>query len=173
MKVMVGLDESNGSLYALEWVISNILKPKQDTDQNQDLLVYLVHVNIPFQTYVYPAGPVVYTTSSVLESVRQAQDQISAGIFARAMDTCHKYEIKAEAISLRGDPKEEICQAADQKQVDLLVVGSRGLGMLKSVDRKAAKGIGRQTRTSSEKSLGVKRRTKTPYLLHGCRSVIF
>lgn len=57
MKVMVGLDESNGSLYALEWVISNILKPKQDTDQNQDLLVYLVHVNIPFQTYVYPAGP--------------------------------------------------------------------------------------------------------------------
>ncbi|CAO2826120.1 unnamed protein product [Amaranthus hypochondriacus] len=131
MKVMVGLDESNGSLYALEWVISNILKPKQDTDQNQDLLVYLVHVNIPFQTYVYPAGPVVYTTSSVLESVRQAQDQISAGIFARAMDTCHKYEIKAEAISLRGDPKEEICQAADQKQVDLLVVGSRGLGMLK------------------------------------------
>lgn len=42
-----------------------------------------------------------------------------------------QHQIKAEAISLRGDPKEEICQAADQKQVDLLVVGSRGLGMLK------------------------------------------
>lgn len=32
---------------------------------------------------------------------------------------------------LEGDPKEMICQAVEQNHVDLLVVGSRGLGMIK------------------------------------------
>lgn len=32
---------------------------------------------------------------------------------------------------LEGDPKEMICQAVEQTHVDLLVVGSRGLGMIK------------------------------------------
>lgn len=32
---------------------------------------------------------------------------------------------------LEGDPKEMICQAVEQAHVDLLVVGSRGLGMIK------------------------------------------
>ncbi|KNA04101.1 hypothetical protein SOVF_202790 [Spinacia oleracea] len=135
MKVMIALDESKGSLYALNWVLSNILKPIITTttaaEEQKEVLVYLVHVNLPFQTYVYPAGPVVYTTTSVLESVKQAQDKISAGIFARALKSCEEMKIKTEALAMRGEPKEVICQLAEQKHVDLLVVGSRGLGMLK------------------------------------------
>ncbi|XP_021776008.1 universal stress protein A-like protein [Chenopodium quinoa] len=135
MKVMIALDESKGSFYALNWVLSNVLKPVISTETNdneeRENLVYLVHVNLPFQTYVYPAGPVVYTTTSVLESGKHAQEQISAGIFARAMKSCKDMKIKAEALTMRGEPKEVLCQVAEQKQVDLLVVGSRGLGVLK------------------------------------------
>uniref|UniRef100_A0A803MWC8 UspA domain-containing protein n=2 Tax=Chenopodium quinoa TaxID=63459 RepID=A0A803MWC8_CHEQI len=132
MKVMIALDESKGSFYALNWVLSNVLKPVISTEnEERENLVYLVHVNLPFQTYVYPAGPVVYTTTSVLESVKHAQEQISAGIFARAMKSCKDLKIKAEALTMRGEPKEVLCQVAEQKQVDLLVVGSRGLGVLK------------------------------------------
>ena len=40
-------------------------------------------------------------------------------------------QIKAETLILQGDPKDMICQAAEQMQVDLVVVGSRGLGKIK------------------------------------------
>ncbi|KAJ6749885.1 hypothetical protein OIU85_000510 [Salix viminalis] len=39
--------------------------------------------------------------------------------------------IKAESLILEGDPKDKICQATEQMQVDLLVLGSRGLGKIK------------------------------------------
>lgn len=40
-------------------------------------------------------------------------------------------QAKAETLVLDGDSKDMICQAAEQMQVDLLVVGSRGLGKIK------------------------------------------
>ncbi|KAL9230815.1 hypothetical protein vseg_006115 [Gypsophila vaccaria] len=132
MKVMVGLDESEGSLYSLNWVLNNVLSTTNNIIQEDaPNMVYLVHVNPPFQSYVYPAGPVVYTTTMVLDSVKQAQEHISAAIFSRALRSCQEKSIKAQTLAMRGDPKEMICQAAEQMHVDLLVVGSRGLGMLK------------------------------------------
>jgi len=40
-------------------------------------------------------------------------------------------QVKAETLVLDGDPKDMICHAAEQMHADLLVVGSRGLGMIK------------------------------------------
>jgi nucleotide-binding universal stress UspA family protein len=40
-------------------------------------------------------------------------------------------QIKAETLILKGEPKDMICEAAEQMHVDLLVVGSRGLGTFK------------------------------------------
>lgn len=37
-------------------------------------------------------------------------------------------QVKAESIIMNGDPREMICQAAEEMHVDLLVMGSRGLG---------------------------------------------
>lgn len=42
-----------------------------------------------------------------------------------------KMQVKAESMILNGDPREMICEAAEQMQVNLLVLGSRGLGALK------------------------------------------
>lgn len=54
---MVALDESKRSLYALNWVLSNVVKPVGEEEEQSDSFVCLLHVNLPFQTYVYPAGP--------------------------------------------------------------------------------------------------------------------
>ncbi|KAH9626962.1 hypothetical protein KSS87_005731 [Heliosperma pusillum] len=133
MKVMVALDESEGSLYALNWALSSVIINNQtlNVEDMHHMVLFLVHVNLPFHSYVYPAGPVVYTTASVLDSVKHAQEEISAAIFTRALRACEEKRVKAETLVFRGDPKEMICQAAEQMHVDLLVVGSRGLGVLK------------------------------------------
>lgn len=41
------------------------------------------------------------------------------------------FQIKAETLILEGDPKDRICQAAEELHVDLVVIGSRGLGTIK------------------------------------------
>ncbi|KAK9289741.1 hypothetical protein L1049_007900 [Liquidambar formosana] len=125
MRMMVAIDESEESFYALKWALDRFLAYKGVTaEQNPDsYMLTIVHVQHPFQHFIYPAGPTVYATTSVIESVRKAQEENSAGILSRA--------VKAEALILDGDPKEVICEAAEQMHIDLLVVGSRGLGMIK------------------------------------------
>ena len=40
-------------------------------------------------------------------------------------------QVKAETNILVGDPKEMLCQAAEELHADLLIVGSRDMGILK------------------------------------------
>ncbi|XP_074270958.1 uncharacterized protein LOC141594870 isoform X1 [Silene latifolia] len=149
MKVMVGLDESDASFYGLNWALQHLFTPKTLASATPTLvddpraslneegcLVYLAHVQSSFHNYVYPVGPGLHTAafagSSVVESVRQAQAEVSARILERALSFCRHNKVRAETLILEGDPKEEICKAIEQTHVDMLVVGSRGLGQIKS-----------------------------------------
>ncbi|XP_019426997.1 PREDICTED: universal stress protein A-like protein isoform X3 [Lupinus angustifolius] len=132
MKVMVAIDESEGSFYALKWALDKLFSNKVTGSENEGK-VFLVHVQHKVHNYVYPVpvGPVFYPASVVADSVQKAQEQISASIISRALQICKDNLVKAESIILKGDPREMICQAVEQIQVDLLIIGSRGLGMLK------------------------------------------
>ncbi|XP_021859057.1 universal stress protein A-like protein [Spinacia oleracea] len=143
MKVMVALDDSDGSFYSLNWALTNLLKPKSIAPNNntstpneeEGCMVYLVHVQHPFTNYVYPAGAGLHTASfaasSVVESVKKAQAEISATILERAISICKQNMVRAETLIFEGDPKDEICKAIEQIHVDMLVIGSRGLGGIK------------------------------------------
>ncbi|PON44921.1 Universal stress protein [Parasponia andersonii] len=146
MKVMVAMDESDYSFYALKWALDHVLvtpaaaaaatatREEEASPEEVDMVI-LIHVQQPFQHYGFPAGPggsAVYATTAVVESVRKAQEENSAALLSRALQMCkEKPNIKAETLILEGDPKDRICQAAEQMHVDLLVVGSRGLGTFK------------------------------------------
>ncbi|GER26987.1 adenine nucleotide alpha hydrolases-likesuperfamily protein [Striga asiatica] len=67
----------------------------------------------------------------VIESVKKAQEENATNILSRALHICKEKKVKAETLILQGDPKDKICQAAEELGVDLLVVGSRGLGTIK------------------------------------------
>lgn len=73
----------------------------------------------------------MYATSTVIESARKGQSEIAAGILGRAIKLCKEKNVKAESLLLEGDPKDMICQIVQEIHVDLLVLGSRGLGMIK------------------------------------------
>ncbi|KAL6997865.1 hypothetical protein U1Q18_007990 [Sarracenia purpurea var. burkii] len=95
LKVMVAVDESDEGFYALKWVLDNLFPAASSTvtgaspERNHELgIVTVVHVLHPFQPFVLPAGPAVFATTSMVESVRKAQDQNAAAVLSRALQLC-------------------------------------------------------------------------------------
>ncbi|KAJ3673239.1 hypothetical protein LUZ60_006613 [Juncus effusus] len=128
-KVAVAVDDSEGSHYALSWAIDRIILSRRD--DSQLVVLYAQHA---VDNFVYPvAGHVsaVYTPTSVFESMKKANEENSKHIIARAVDICKSKGVNATTAIVEGEPKDALCDAVEQLHADLLVVGSRGLGMLK------------------------------------------
>ncbi|KAL4560639.1 hypothetical protein LXL04_032792 [Taraxacum kok-saghyz] len=142
LTVMVAIDESDISLYALKWTLEHLFNkppvapgtvetiPEVEPDPEQGM-VTVAHVVEPFERYTFPAEPSMYTSAAMVESVRKAQRQNAAELLSRAFQICKESKIKAETLILEGNPKGMICETAEQMHFDLLVVGSRGLGAIK------------------------------------------
>ncbi|KAI3443367.1 hypothetical protein Pfo_000032 [Paulownia fortunei] len=146
MKMLVAIDESDGSFCALRWALDQLFRndpasaglEPQEQEQNS---ITLVNVQPLFQPFIYPAGPgttcyfariyFVYATPAVIDAVKKAQEENAANILTRALHMCKEKKVKAETLILEGDPKDKICQAAEELHVDLVVLGSRGLGTIK------------------------------------------
>ncbi|MCD7448279.1 hypothetical protein HAX54_040392 [Datura stramonium] len=118
--IMVAIDESEESFYALNWALDHLIN-------NSTNIITLINVQLPFSPMVYPAGP----APTVVEAVKKAQHENATRTLSRALHLCKQKTVKAETLILEGDPKDKICQAADELHADLLVVGSRGLGKIK------------------------------------------
>ncbi|KAI5659316.1 hypothetical protein M9H77_28109 [Catharanthus roseus] len=135
MKVLIPLDESEGSFYALKWALDHLFNYSPidfpNNSQKQPHLITLLNVQHPFQPYIFAAGPVVYATPTVVDAVRKANEETATRIFFRALQMCKEKMIKAETLLVEGDPKDTICEVADEQHFDLLVIGSRGLGKIK------------------------------------------
>ncbi|KAL7137178.1 hypothetical protein ABFS83_10G075000 [Erythranthe nasuta] len=130
MHVLVAIDDSEESFNALQWVLDKILKPKSAAEtaaaagEQESKLITIVHVVEPLPRYAFPGGYVV-------ESSTKAQEQNAARILSRAFDMCRDTSVKAKTLILEGDPKDRICRAVEEMNVNLLVIGSRGLGQIK------------------------------------------
>ncbi|KAL3535986.1 hypothetical protein ACH5RR_004447 [Cinchona calisaya] len=132
IRAMVAIDDSEESFYALKWALDKIFNhinihetmPPADPRVEDSSLVSLVHVMDTLPHYAFPGGYVV-------ESATKAQEQNAAKILSRASQMCKDRKVPAETLILEGDPKEMICQAVERMYVDVLVVGSRGLGQIK------------------------------------------
>ncbi|AEE75119.1 putative universal stress protein A [Arabidopsis thaliana] len=136
-RMVVAIDESDSSFYALQWVIdhfSNLLLTTAAAEAESGMLT-VIHVQSPFNHFAaFPAGPggaTVYASSSMIESVKKAQQETSAALLSRALQMCRAKQIRTETLVLEGEAKEMICEAVEKMHVDLLVVGSRGLGKIK------------------------------------------
>ncbi|KAK4414815.1 Universal stress protein A-like protein [Sesamum alatum] len=134
MRVMVAIDDSDESFYALHWVLDNLFSAgvaAQYDDDSNTKLITLIHVMEPFPHYVFPGMQAVFPTTSVIQSVNKAQEENASAMLAQALQMCAQRMVKAKTCILEGDPKEMICDVADQMQVDLIAIGSRGLGKIK------------------------------------------
>ncbi|KAF7018909.1 hypothetical protein CFC21_032143 [Triticum aestivum] len=120
-KMMVAIDESECSHYALEWALRN-LAPRR-------LILFTVQ---PFSPLSYlpvgsPLGPSV-ASPELIRSVTEHQRQLAQALVDKAKAICAEHGVDAETVIEVGDPKETICEAAEKLNVDLLILGSHSRG---------------------------------------------
>ncbi|XP_073018640.1 uncharacterized protein [Primulina eburnea] len=122
-KVIVAIDESEESFFALQWLLLNL-------DMKS---LNIIHVLEPFPHYVFPGVQVVFPATSITQSANRVRRENAEALLAHAAHMCARSARvkKANTSILEGDPKEMICEAAEEMHADLIVVGSRGLGKIK------------------------------------------
>lgn len=52
-------------------------------------------------------------------------------IFLNELNFVGRFQVTAESMTEEGEPKEVICEVAEQLSADMIIVGSRGLGTIK------------------------------------------
>lgn len=142
-RIALVTDGSTSSQHALDYLTHFPVLPEAEID--------IVHVLAPPpvpEAYIrpWPVGTEIVATMppSVpvdLENLLQEEAQAGQAILARGIETLERAGINARSTLLQGDAATEIIEYARNRQIDLLISGSRGLSPVKgwllgSVSRK-------------------------------------
>ncbi|KAJ8548292.1 hypothetical protein K7X08_030761 [Anisodus acutangulus] len=123
-KVMVAIDESDCSFYALEWALENL----DQSLLNAEVVLFTAQP-ISDYGYIY-ASSFGVTSPELMTSVQENQRKIANALLKKAKDVCTQHAIIAETITQVGDPKQTICEASEKLHVNLIVLGSNNKGAL-------------------------------------------
>ncbi|KAJ9140750.1 hypothetical protein P3X46_031358 [Hevea brasiliensis] len=132
-KVMVAIDESESSYYALTWVLNNL----KNSIVNSPLLIFSAQpipknysayaAQLGIARIYFPFSP----TLDMISTVQERNKKVSLGILEKAKNICASRGVKAETITELGEPGELICNAVKNYKVNLLVLGKNEGGALK------------------------------------------
>jgi len=125
-KVMVAIDESECSRYALQWTLDNL---SQTIDDNSQLVLFTVQP-ISECTYAY-ASSFGAAPPELIRSIQENQNKIASTLLEKAKQICANNGIVAETVTEVGDPKVAIYEAVEKLNIQLLVLGSHGRGAIK------------------------------------------
>ncbi|XP_050374463.1 universal stress protein A-like protein isoform X2 [Argentina anserina] len=113
-KVMVAFNESELSQYALEWTLKNL----GSAIHNSELLVFTAQpVTIDF-------------APELIAAIQENYKKVALNLLHKAKTICANYGITARTVTEIGDPKKAICEAVEKLNIDLLVLGSHGRGIV-------------------------------------------
>lgn len=126
--ILISVDDSEPSSYALEWVLGNIINPQKH-------IVYLLSVAKinPQASMIYSAGVGGGIPWTMLEEInRESLDEAKRCVLTHHEAIKKVYsQLEVHSLVGQGDPRDEIVDAVSRIHADLLVLGSRGLGALK------------------------------------------
>ncbi|XP_062159061.1 uncharacterized protein LOC133866521 [Alnus glutinosa] len=132
-KVMVAIDESEYSHYALTWVLDNL----KESITNSSLVIFMAQPP-PRSSFTFsaPLGSArmycpVSATPELTNSIQENHKKLTLALLEKAKDMCASYGVKAETITEVGDPSTVICDVVQKFDITLLVLGERGLGKIK------------------------------------------
>lgn len=121
--VCMAIDQSGYSEYAFNWAIQNFF------DKTHDLVV-LLNVR-PIPTVPGPFGTTYMDFSDYLRTMEDQNRKESHSLLHYYANFLKTSGFSVKAIAMRGDPRDEIIRKLKELGADTLVVGSRGLGMMK------------------------------------------
>ncbi|XP_009630150.1 universal stress protein A-like protein isoform X2 [Nicotiana tabacum] len=125
-KILVAVDESEESTYALSWCIENII-----TGNTNDALILLYSIP-PRAVYSSLDGTGYLFSSDILATMERYSNEVAQCVMEKAKRLCKDLDgVKVETIVERGDARDVICQVAERLHVDMLVMGSHGYGVIK------------------------------------------
>ncbi|KAL3501731.1 hypothetical protein ACH5RR_036180 [Cinchona calisaya] len=134
-KVMVAIDESETSYYALMWVLQNL--KESITKSSHPMILFMAQPPAPnCNIFAASLGAArmfcnVSPTLAFAAAVQERNRIISKGILEKAKSICTNYGVKSEMISVVGDAREALCDAVQKFNIDLLVLGDHGTAKFK------------------------------------------
>ncbi|XP_059316947.1 universal stress protein A-like protein [Lycium ferocissimum] len=126
-KVMVAIDESECSFYALEWALENLYQSLL----NAEVVLFTAQ---PIADYgymnIYAESFAIASPPELMASIEENQRKVANALLQKAKDLCAQHAIVTETATQVGDPKGSICEVAEKLHVDLLVLGSHNKGAI-------------------------------------------
>ncbi|CAL9131621.1 unnamed protein product [Musa textilis] len=149
-RIVVAVDESEESTYALRWFLRNLLRavPAEGSEAGDTLILVYARPS----PRVYPAMDGAGRTLCLFylfdEEVAATMDKHSKDVMEKAQSICEGHgnvrraseagfllcdvdQVKVEAKVCIGDARDVICQVVEKLGADLLVMGSHGYGFIK------------------------------------------
>lgn len=125
-KILVAVDESEESVYALQWCLKNIVR-----DNSKDTLL-LLYAKPPRVVYTASDGTGYLFSSDIIATMDKYTKEVADCVIEKAKKICKDLnDVKVETMVVHGDAREVICETAEKLGADLLVIGSHGYGLIK------------------------------------------
>ncbi|KAL5795599.1 hypothetical protein ACOSQ2_000419 [Xanthoceras sorbifolium] len=124
--MVVGIDDSEHSMYALEWTLEHFFK---NFSSNPPFKLVVVHAKPTAGSAVGLAGP---GAAEVLPHVESDLKRIAARVVERAKEICTRKLVNDVVVEvMEGDARNVLCEAVEKHRASILVVGSHGYGAIK------------------------------------------
>ncbi|KAL0459757.1 UNVERIFIED_CONTAM: hypothetical protein Slati_0602900 [Sesamum latifolium] len=128
-KVVVAVDESEESMYALSWCLSDLLA--QNSNPNSTLILLYIKPPVPVYSSLDVTGYLF--AGDVIQTIEKYSRDLANSVMRRADAVCRNFStaVKVEKKVGSGDAKDVICAAVDKLEADILVMGSHDYGFFK------------------------------------------
>ncbi|CAJ2632021.1 universal stress protein MJ0531-like protein [Trifolium pratense] len=123
--MVVGIDDSNYSSYALEWTLDHLIT----TLPNPIFKLVLVYAKPSVSSTVGFVGP---GAAEVLPIVDADLKKTATLVIDEAKEICTKRSVKDIVVEVvEGDARNVLCDAVEKHHASILVLGSHGYGAIK------------------------------------------
>ncbi|XP_075642083.1 universal stress protein PHOS34-like [Castanea sativa] len=124
--MVVGIDDSEHSTYALEWTLDHFFAPYAS---DHPFKLVLVHSKPTPSAAIGLAGP---GAAEVLPLVDADLKKIAARVVEKARELCSTKSVRDVIVEVvEGDARNVLCEAVEKHHASILVVGSHGYGAIK------------------------------------------
>ncbi|KZV21550.1 hypothetical protein F511_11043 [Dorcoceras hygrometricum] len=124
--MVVGIDESEHSFYALHWTLQHFFSP---SPEYSPFKLVIVHSKPSAAMAVGIIGP---GSADVIPYVESDLKKMASRVLEKAKEICTAklvHDVKLEVVE--GDPRNVLCETVERHHASVLVVGSHGYGAIK------------------------------------------